>query len=78
MRHEADYFGDRGDGYGGYTLSDISGLLTFCYLKLFCCKAGELEKLHSIKTIDELIELEKDNCLIDQFIHNERVGVRLN
>ncbi|PSO63011.1 MAG: hypothetical protein BRC36_09100 [Cyanobacteria bacterium QH_2_48_84] len=53
-----------------YILSKIAGLLTYPYMKLFCCKYGEIAKMNSISTFETLMEYKKKNCFIDHFIRN--------
>ncbi|PSP07703.1 MAG: hypothetical protein BRC54_03835 [Cyanobacteria bacterium SW_7_48_12] len=73
MMHDQEYCHDIGEGYGTSSLSKIAGLLTYRYMKLFCCKYGEIAKMNAISKIETLMEYEKENCLIDYFICNNNL-----
>ena len=77
MMHDQEYCHDLGEGYGTSSLSKIAGLLTYRYMKLFCCKYGEVANMNAISTFDELMEYEKENCFIDHFIRNESLDFTL-
>lgn len=73
MVHDRDYWDDLGDDYGKYQISSVGGLLTFRYLKLFCCKIDETKKLSSIRTFEELVQFERKSCMVEHFIRNEEL-----
>ena len=73
MMHDQEYCHDIGEGYGTSSLSKIAGLLTYRYMKLFCCKYGEIAKMNAISKIETLMEYEKENCFIDYFIRNKNL-----
>ena len=64
--HNSKHWHDFGEGYGKYPMSQVAGLLTYRYLKLFC-----KNDFNKIKTLEELQQFEKANCYINYFIHNE-------
>ena len=71
MIHDKKYYYDFVEGYGASPLSLIAGLLTYRYIKLFCCKDDELKNMDALSTFGQLVAYEKDNCFIDIFIRNE-------
>ena len=73
MMHDKKYWNDFREGYGKRLLSNFAGLLTYRYLKLFCVKEGELNRINDIRTYDQLVAYEKENCFISYFIRTENL-----
>lgn len=71
MLNNKSFWYDVGQGYGVSNISHIAGLLTFRYLKLFCCKKETISGLKKILTYEKLLKFENENCFIDYFIRNE-------
>ncbi|MEM9090861.1 MAG: hypothetical protein AAGC93_19200 [Cyanobacteria bacterium P01_F01_bin.53] len=73
MMHDKRYWYDFCEGYGVRPVSKVAGLLTYRYLKLFCTKNDELNKLDTLSTFHQLADYEKENCFITHFIRNEQL-----
>ena len=71
MMNDANYFTDIGEGYGLCSVNRVAGFTTYRYLKLFCTKLGEQEKLNRLFTFEQIKNYENDNCFIDRFIRIE-------
>lgn len=73
MLHGESCRADLGEGYWRSAMSQFAGLLTYRYMKLFTCRKGELHKLRTLSTPEQLATHERSNCFIDHFIRNERL-----
>lgn len=71
LLHDPNYFYAVGDGYGAFQANKDCGLLTHRYLKLFCTKAHENDRLNALRSGDQIAEYEAATCFIDHFIRNE-------
>jgi hypothetical protein len=61
------------EGYAQSRAGQVTGYLTYSYLKLFACKKGNTDALNAITTSDQLVEYEARNCFIDHFIRNDHL-----
>lgn len=61
------------EGYAQCAAGQVTGYLTYSYLRLFACKKGETDALNAIRTSDQLVEFEARNCFIDHFIRNDHL-----
>lgn len=59
------------EGYAQSAVSQAAGFLTYCYLKTFACKKGQMSALNAVGERDQLFEYERQHCFIDYFIRNE-------
>lgn len=73
MLNDKTNFADVGEGYWRYPLNRFAGLLTYRYMKLFTCKAGELDVLQAVSTPAQLVEHARTHGFIDHFIRNEHL-----
>lgn len=71
MLNDPAYWADVGEGYWRCPLNRFAGLLTYRYMKLFTCKAGELDLLRAVRTPEQLAAHEATHSFIDHFIRNE-------
>ncbi len=77
MIHDLNHTKYIGEGYSDWSASQFCGLMTFRYLRLFCGKLGELEKLNQLSTFEQVKDYENKNCFIDCFIRNESLETDL-
>ena len=68
INDEATYH-DIGEGYGSSPVSPHAGILTYRFLRLFCC--AENEPLDYFDNYEELASFENNKSFIDYFIRNE-------
>jgi len=73
MMYDEQHRYDFGEGFGMSPISKYAGLLTFRYIKLFCCKEGELAQLYRLSNYDKLFAFANEKCFVDHFIHNENL-----
>lgn len=71
MLHDENCWSDLGEGYGRTRVSQVAGLYTYRYAKLFSCMKDQSERLDAISTFDELVAHDRQNCFVDHFIRNE-------
>ncbi|MGI9317080.1 MAG: hypothetical protein ACR2QW_07095 [bacterium] len=71
MVHDPATWNDLGDDYGNSNLSKTAGLLTYRFLKLFCCRKGAQSRLNDIKSSEELSQFDSDFNFMGFFIRNE-------
>ena len=63
--------------WGGSSISDHAGLLTFRYMRIFCCRSGERATDIHVSCYRDLAEHERKTCFIDYFVRNERLEADL-
>lgn len=71
MIHDEAYWSDLGEGYGRSRVSQVAGLYTYRYARLFSCRKSQSGSLEAISTFDQLVEHDRKNCFVDHFIRNE-------
>lgn len=64
---------DFGEGYAQSAISKHAGLLTYRYIKLFCCLKDGADHTGWISSHNDLIDFDNANCFIDYFILNENL-----
>ena len=67
--HDKSSFHDIGEQYGVSNVSPFAGILTYRFLKLFCCTVDS--SIGIIKSFDQLKEFEARNSFVDYFVRNE-------
>lgn len=61
------------EGYAHSAAGQVTGYLTYSYLKLFACRKGQSDALNAITTSDQLVDFEARHCFIDHFIRNDHL-----
>lgn len=57
--------------YGNPSIMDYAGLLTYRYVHLFC--RGPQPQLGGGRSVEDLVEYDRERCFITHFIRNERL-----
>ena len=70
--HDPANSGRFGEGYGETTVKNFSGLMTYRYLSLCCKHTQELRINDSVKSQQDLLEFDRENCYVDFFIKQIR------
>ncbi len=73
MMHDPRYRRDYVEGYGTSPVSDVVGLLTYRYLKLFCCPLELTPAMKALSSFPAVQRFEQEHCFIDHFIRNEQL-----
>ena len=72
-RFAPSYRRDYVEGYGTSPVSDVVGLLTYRYLKLFCCPLELTPAMKALSSFPAVQRFEQEHCFIDHFIRNEQL-----
>lgn len=72
MMHDKEFRPDV-EGYAQSGVGQVTGFLTYSYLKTFACKKGNMDALNAIATSEQLTDYEARNCFIDYFVRNEHL-----
>ena len=78
MMNKPDLFTAIGEGYPEWTGSNIVGLMTFRYLKLFCSTTADNAKLRTLSSLEQIIEFERENLIINRFIRQESLELDMS
>lgn len=70
MVYEPRFIHNVGEGYGKSQVVGVAGFYTFRYLNL-CCRNINTLKGDQIKSIDDLLLFERNNCYISKWIRTE-------
>ena len=73
MIHDSRNRFDFGEGYGESPVSQVAGLLSYRYLKLFCQRADEDQHIRVSPTYAAIAQYDAEHCFIDHFIRNEHL-----
>jgi hypothetical protein len=76
--NDSDCIADVGEGYSEWTGSNIAGLMTFRYLKLFCSTTADNAKLRALSSLEQIIEFERENLIINKFIRQESLELDMS
>lgn len=68
MMNDKQYCHDFGEGFGVSPISQFAGLLTYRYMRLFCCKDHESVNLEKLDSFESLAEYAGERCFVDHFI----------
>lgn len=73
MINDPKHLCDLGEGFGAAPVSNVIGLKTFRYLKLFCFKSNETRDLYALATLEDALSRMENQCFIDYTIQNENL-----